>query len=44
MTFTREQLTEQIIHAGGSFYMLEWMSPATSSNYSARVEQQPGGC
>lgn len=36
MTFTREQLTEQIIHAGQFLYAQGW-SPATSSNYSARL-------
>ena len=36
MTFTREQLTEQIIQAGQFLYARGW-SPATSSNYSARL-------
>lgn len=36
MTFTREQLTEQIIQAGRFLYARGW-SPATSSNYSARL-------
>ena len=36
MTFTREQLTEQIIQAGRFVYARGW-SPATSSNYSARL-------
>ena len=36
MTLTREQLTEQIIQAGQFLYARGW-SPATSSNYSARL-------
>lgn len=36
MTFTREQLAEQIIQAGQFLYGRGW-SPATSSNYSARL-------
>ncbi len=36
MTFTREQLAEQIIQAGQFLYARGW-SPATSSNYSARL-------
>ncbi len=36
MTFTREQFTEQIIQAGQFLYARGW-SPATSSNYSARL-------
>ena len=36
MIFTREQLTEQIIQAGQFLYARGW-SPATSSNYSARL-------
>lgn len=36
MTFTREQLCEQIIQAGRFLYARGW-SPATSSNYSARL-------
>ena len=36
MTFTCEQLTEQIIQAGQFLYARGW-SPATSSNYSARL-------
>ena len=36
MPFTREQLTEQIIQAGRFLYARGW-SPATSSNYSARL-------
>lgn len=39
MTFTREQLTEQIIQAGQFLYARGW-SPATSSNYSARLSAQ----
>lgn len=36
MILTREQLTEQIIQAGQFLYARGW-SPATSSNYSARL-------
>ncbi len=36
MTFTREQLCKQIIQAGQFLYERGW-SPATSSNYSARL-------
>jgi len=36
MTFTREQLTEHFIQAGQFLYARGW-SPATSSNYSARL-------
>ena len=36
MILTREQLTEQIIQAGRFLYARGW-SPATSSNYSARL-------
>ena len=36
MTLTREQLVEQIIQAGQLLYARGW-SPATSSNYSARL-------
>ena len=39
MTFTREQLTEQIIQAGQFLYARGW-SPATSSNYSARLSNK----
>lgn len=39
MTFTREQLIEQIIQAGQFLYARGW-SPATSSNYSARLSAQ----
>ena len=39
MTFTREQLTEQIIQAGQFLYARGW-SPATSSNYSARLSSK----
>ncbi len=39
MTFTREQLSEQIIQAGQFLYARGW-SPATSSNYSARLSPQ----
>lgn len=39
MTVTREQLTEQIIQAGQFLYARGW-SPATSSNYSARLSNK----
>lgn len=39
MNDNREQLTQQIIDAGRFLYGRGW-SPATSSNYSARLDEQ----
>lgn len=39
MVFTREQLAEQIVQAGTFLYARGW-SPATSSNYSARLSSK----
>ena len=43
MNDNREQLTQQIIDAGRFLYGRGW-SPATSSNYSARLDEQRARC